>query len=68
LDLDNAIPLLRGLSVLADAPQRERSSLLKEALRNQKRELIEGALAECKSRVAAPNGAARTLELPRSTP
>jgi formate hydrogenlyase transcriptional activator len=40
---------------------------LPDTLHNQEREMIETALAECKGRVAGPNGAAAKLGIPRST-
>jgi PAS domain S-box-containing protein len=40
---------------------------LPSTLQNQEREIIEAALAECKGRVAGPNGAAAKLGIPRST-
>jgi transcriptional regulator with GAF, ATPase, and Fis domain len=43
------------------------SSPLTETLQNQEREIIEAALAECKGKVAGPNGAAAKLGIPRST-
>jgi DNA-binding NtrC family response regulator len=40
---------------------------LPNTLQNQEREIIEAALAECKGKVAGPNGAAAKLGIPRST-
>jgi formate hydrogenlyase transcriptional activator len=40
---------------------------LADTLQKQERELIETALAECKGKVAGPNGAATKLGIPRST-
>jgi transcriptional regulator with GAF, ATPase, and Fis domain len=40
---------------------------LPSTLQNQEREIIEAALAECKGKVAGPNGAAAKLGIPRST-
>jgi PAS domain S-box-containing protein len=40
---------------------------LPDTLQNQEREMIETALAECKGRVAGPEGAAAKLGIPRST-
>jgi formate hydrogenlyase transcriptional activator len=40
---------------------------LLETLQNQEREMIETALAECKGKVAGPEGAAAKLGIPRST-
>jgi len=40
---------------------------LPDTLQNQEREIIEAALAECKGRVAGPQGAAAKLGIPRST-
>jgi len=52
------------------APVPPRSGLsapLTQALESQEREMIEAALAECKGRIAGPNGAAAKLGIPRST-
>ena len=49
-----------------DAPRLESSGPLTQNLRNYEKELIEGALAESKGKVAGPNGAAAKLEIPRS--
>jgi formate hydrogenlyase transcriptional activator len=38
-----------------------------DTLENQEREMIEIALAECKGKVAGPEGAAAKLRIPRST-
>ena len=38
-----------------------------DTLQNQEREMIETALAECKGKVAGPEGAAAKLRIPRST-
>jgi formate hydrogenlyase transcriptional activator len=40
---------------------------LPDTLQNQEREIIETALAECKGKVAGPEGAAAKLGIPRST-
>ncbi|HWC97760.1 MAG TPA: sigma 54-interacting transcriptional regulator [Candidatus Sulfopaludibacter sp.] len=40
---------------------------LQETLQNQEKEIIEAALAQCKGKVAGPNGAAVKLGIPRST-
>jgi formate hydrogenlyase transcriptional activator len=40
---------------------------LTNALQNQERDIIESALAECKGKVAGPEGAAARLGIPRST-
>jgi formate hydrogenlyase transcriptional activator len=40
---------------------------LADTLQNQEREIIETALAECKGKVAGPEGAAAKLGIPRST-
>jgi formate hydrogenlyase transcriptional activator len=40
---------------------------LPDALQNQERKMIEAALAECKGKVAGPEGAAARLGIPRST-
>jgi formate hydrogenlyase transcriptional activator len=42
-------------------------SPLPDTLQNQEREMIETALAECKGKVAGPEGAAEKLGIPRST-
>jgi DNA-binding NtrC family response regulator len=42
-------------------------SPLPDTLQIQEREIIETALAECKGKVAGPNGAAAKLGIPRST-
>jgi transcriptional regulator with GAF, ATPase, and Fis domain len=47
--------------------QKESSAPLTEILQNQEREIIEAALAECKGKVAGPQGAAAKLGIPRST-
>jgi PAS domain S-box-containing protein len=47
--------------------QEESSAPLTEILQNQEREIIEAALAECKGKVAGPQGAAAKLGIPRST-
>jgi PAS domain S-box-containing protein len=47
--------------------QQELPSPLPDTLQNQEREIIETALAECKGKVAGPNGAAAKLGIPRST-
>ncbi|HZW81285.1 MAG TPA: PAS domain S-box protein [Candidatus Deferrimicrobiaceae bacterium] len=49
-------------------PAREElSGPLPDTLQNQEREMIETALAECKGKVAGPEGAAAKLGIPRST-
>ena len=40
---------------------------LPDTLQNQEREIIETALAECRGKVAGPEGAAAKLGIPRST-
>jgi transcriptional regulator with GAF, ATPase, and Fis domain len=40
---------------------------LPDTLQNQEREMIETALAECKGKIAGPEGAAAKLGIPRST-
>jgi formate hydrogenlyase transcriptional activator len=53
---------------LARQPARqELPSPLADTLQNQEREIIETALAECKGKVAGPEGAAAKLRIPRST-
>jgi DNA-binding NtrC family response regulator len=47
--------------------RQELPSPLPDTLQNQERELIEAALAECKGKVAGPEGAAAKLRIPRST-
>jgi PAS domain S-box-containing protein len=47
--------------------RQELPSPLPDTLQNQEREIIEAALAECKGKVAGPNGAAAKLGIPRST-
>ena len=42
-------------------------SPLPDTLENQERGMIETALAECKGKVAGPEGAAAKLGIPRST-
>jgi PAS domain S-box-containing protein len=52
------------------SPEPDRQDLpspLADTLQNQEREIIETALAECKGKVAGPNGAAAKLGIPRST-
>src|SRR3989475_7304882 len=48
-------------------PRQELSGPLRDNLQNQEREIIETALAECKGKVAGPEGAAAKLGIPRST-
>jgi PAS domain S-box-containing protein len=50
-----------------DPARQELPSPLPDTLQNQEREIIEAALAECKGKVAGPNGAAAKLGIPRST-
>jgi len=47
--------------------RQELPSPLLDTLQNQERKIIETALAECKGRVAGPEGAATKLGIPRST-
>jgi formate hydrogenlyase transcriptional activator len=47
--------------------RQEWPSPLADTLQNQEREIIEIALAECKGKVAGPEGAAAKLRIPRST-
>jgi PAS domain S-box-containing protein len=47
--------------------RQELQSPLPDTLQNQEREMIETALAECKGKVAGPEGAAAKLRIPRST-
>jgi formate hydrogenlyase transcriptional activator len=54
--------------LVSSAPARqELPSPLPDTLQNQEREMIETALAECKGKVAGPEGAAAKLGIPRST-
>jgi transcriptional regulator with GAF, ATPase, and Fis domain len=48
-------------------PREELAGPLPDALQNQERKMIEMALAECKGKVAGPEGAAAKLGIPRST-
>src|SRR5712671_5842121 len=48
-------------------PRQELAGPLPDTLQNQEREIIETALAECKGKVAGPEGAAAKLGVPRST-
>jgi formate hydrogenlyase transcriptional activator len=48
-------------------PRQELAGPLTNALQNQERDIIESALAECKGKVAGPEGAAARLGIPRST-
>jgi len=50
-----------------EAPRPKSSGILTETLQNHEKELIEGALAESKGKVAGLNGAAAKLGIPRST-
>ena len=47
--------------------KQESPSPLTNTLQNQERQMIETALAECKGKVAGPEGAAAKLRIPRST-
>jgi formate hydrogenlyase transcriptional activator len=47
--------------------RQELPSPLPDTLQNQERQMIEAALAECKGKVAGPEGAAVRLGIPRST-
>jgi PAS domain S-box-containing protein len=47
--------------------RQELQSPLPDTLQNREREMIEAALAECKGKVAGPEGAAAKLGIPRST-
>ena len=51
----------------AQPPRQEVAGPLSDTLQKQEREMIETALAECKGRVAGPEGAAAKLGIPRST-
>ena len=48
-------------------PRQELAGPLPDTLQNQERKIIETALAECKGKVAGPEGAAAKLGIPRST-
>jgi DNA-binding NtrC family response regulator len=48
-------------------PRPELAGPLADTLQNREREMIEIALAECKGKVAGPEGAAARLGIPRST-
>jgi DNA-binding NtrC family response regulator len=48
-------------------PRQELAGPLPDTLQNQERKIIESALAECKGKVAGPEGAAAKLGIPRST-
>jgi transcriptional regulator with GAF, ATPase, and Fis domain len=48
-------------------PRAELTGPLPDTLQNQERTMIEMALAECKGKVAGPEGAAAKLGIPRST-
>ena len=50
-----------------DAPRRQSSVPLTEALHSYEKELIKAALAESNGKVAGPSGAAAKLGIPRST-
>jgi PAS domain S-box-containing protein len=47
--------------------RQELPNALPDTLQNQEREIIEAALAECRGKVAGPEGAAAKLGIPRST-
>jgi DNA-binding NtrC family response regulator len=47
--------------------QQELASALPDTLQNQERAIIETALAECKGKVAGPEGSGAKLGIPRST-
>jgi len=52
------------------SPEPARQGLLgplPDTLQNQEKELIEAALAQCKGKIAGPEGAAAKLGIPRST-
>jgi len=51
----------------AHPPRQKLAGPLPDTLQNQEKEMIEAALAECKGRVAGPQGAAAKLGIPRST-
>jgi hypothetical protein len=53
--------------VCPEPARQELPSPLPDTLQNQEREMIETALAECKGKVAGPEGAAEKLGIPRST-
>ena len=47
--------------------RQELAAPLPDTLQSQEREMIEAALAECKGKVAGPEGAAAKLGIPRTT-
>jgi len=51
----------------SEPPRQELPGFLPDTLQNQEREIIETALAECKGKIAGPQGAAAKLGIPRST-
>jgi transcriptional regulator with PAS, ATPase and Fis domain len=53
--------------VSPEPARQELPGLLLDTLQNQEREMIETALAECKGKIAGPEGAAAKLGIPRST-
>ena len=57
----------KGWLVSQEAARQELPSPLPDTLENQERGMIEAALAECKGKVAGPEGAAAKLGIPRST-
>jgi PAS domain S-box-containing protein len=59
---------IEGAWLASQEPARqELPGPLPDTLQNQEREIIETALAECKGKVAGPQGAAVKLGIPRST-
>jgi formate hydrogenlyase transcriptional activator len=57
----------KGWLVSPEPARQELPNHLPDTLQNQEREMIETALAECKGKVAGPEGAAAKLGIPRST-
>ena len=53
--------------VSPEPARQELQSALQDTLQNQERKTIETALAECKGKVAGPEGAAEKLGIARST-
>ena len=57
----------KGLAGQPGASPARIAKALADSLQNQEREIIETVLADCKGRVAGPEGAAARLGIPRST-
>jgi PAS domain S-box-containing protein len=56
-----------GWLASSEPARQELPSALPDTLQNQEREIIEAALAQCKGKIAGPEGAAEKLGIPRST-